>query len=118
MHIIDPSWVTLRWRWNALYNVCIVWQGFKKFLDNMLHSLARKVRLPDTEFLFNLGDWPQVKRVGDDGAITSPAPVFAWYAYGATWLCCTLPLCARCHKWPPGIAAFGTMQGRLLHLCG
>jgi len=34
------------------------WQGFQKFTDEVLLSLARRVRLPNTEFIFNLGDWP------------------------------------------------------------
>jgi hypothetical protein len=58
------------------------WQGFKAFLDDMLYSLARKVRLPDTEFLLNLGDWPQVTRTAANGEPTDPVPVFAWYALG------------------------------------
>jgi len=28
------------------------------FMDNMLLSLARKMILPDTQFIINLGDWP------------------------------------------------------------
>ena len=32
--------------------------GFKMFMDAMLLSLTRKLRLPDLEFFVNLGDWP------------------------------------------------------------
>lgn len=53
-------------------------QGFKKFLDDMLHSLSRKVKLPDAEFLLNLGDWPQVRRHDDEGTSQPARPVFAW----------------------------------------
>ena len=31
---------------------------FKMFVDGMLHSLLRKVKVPDVEFVFNVGDWP------------------------------------------------------------
>ncbi|XP_077982312.1 protein O-glucosyltransferase 2-like [Glandiceps talaboti] len=48
--------------------------GFKMFMDAILLSLTRKVRLPDMEFFVNLGDWPLEKRaVGDD-----PLPIFSW----------------------------------------
>ncbi|XP_063229957.1 protein O-glucosyltransferase 2-like [Bacillus rossius redtenbacheri] len=47
--------------------------GFKMFVDAILLSLARKVRLPDMEFFFNLGDWPLVK--AEQG---HRDPVFAW----------------------------------------
>eukprot|EP00457_Paulinella_chromatophora_P003876 gb/GEZN01003884.1/.p1 GENE.gb/GEZN01003884.1/~~gb/GEZN01003884.1/.p1 ORF type:complete len:531 (-),score=88.18 gb/GEZN01003884.1/:436-2028(-) len=47
--------------------------GFQKFLDEVLHSLARKVRLPDVEFLFNLGDWPLAY-----GSEAERFPVISW----------------------------------------
>lgn len=34
--------------------------GFNMFMDNMLHSMVRKMVLPDIEFIVNLGDWPLV----------------------------------------------------------
>jgi len=34
--------------------------GFRMFFDRFFKSLARKVQLPDSEFLINLGDWPVV----------------------------------------------------------
>lgn len=46
--------------------------GFKIFMDSVLLSLARKVRLPDTEFFVNLGDWPLSKNDND------PLPIFSW----------------------------------------
>ena len=30
------------------------------FMDNILHSMIRKMKLPDIEFIINLGDWPLV----------------------------------------------------------
>ena len=32
--------------------------GFAMFLDKTLASVLRKVSLPNTEFLFNIGDYP------------------------------------------------------------
>ena len=44
------------------------------FTDAILTSLARKVRLPDMEFLANLGDWPlQQDRDGPPAV-----PVVSW----------------------------------------
>ncbi|XP_013409314.1 KDEL motif-containing protein 1 [Lingula anatina] len=48
--------------------------GFKMFMDAMLLSLTRKVKLPDIEFFVNLGDWPLEKRKTSD----NPQPVFSW----------------------------------------
>merc|ERR1712048_772371 len=45
---------------------------FKMFTDGILHSLLRKVRLPNVEFIFNVGDWPLEKNLKD------PLPVFSW----------------------------------------
>ena len=47
------------------------------FKDAILMSLARKVRLPDTEFFINLGDWPLVKK-GGHTRTTGPYPIFSW----------------------------------------
>lgn len=30
------------------------------FMDNILHSVMRKMVIPDVEFIVNLGDWPLV----------------------------------------------------------
>lgn len=46
--------------------------GFRFFLESMLLSLMRKVRLPDVEFIFNLGDWPLESNFAD------PLPIFSW----------------------------------------
>lgn len=44
---------------NRLYGKAYgMWQGFKQYTDEMLLSLMRRVVVPDTEFIFNLGDWP------------------------------------------------------------
>ena len=43
------------------------------FMDNILLSLSRKTRLPDTEFLINLGDWPLIKK-----NVQPVIPMFSW----------------------------------------
>lgn len=48
------------------------YQGFKEYLDEMILSLARRVRLPDVEFLFNMGDWPQAN------LSVAGLPVISW----------------------------------------
>ncbi|XP_051955378.1 protein O-glucosyltransferase 3 [Xyrauchen texanus] len=47
---------------------------FKMFSDEMLLSLARKVKLPDVEFYINVGDWPMENRKVND----KPVPVISW----------------------------------------
>ncbi|CAL8324106.1 unnamed protein product [Gadus morhua 'NCC'] len=49
---------------------------FKMFSDEILLSLARKVRLPDVEFYINVGDWPMEKRAV--GADPGPVPILSW----------------------------------------
>ncbi|XP_064827723.1 protein O-glucosyltransferase 3-like [Oncorhynchus masou masou] len=49
---------------------------FKMFSDEMLLSLARKVRLPDVEFYINVGDWPMETRKADDDP--GPVPIISW----------------------------------------
>lgn len=46
--------------------------GFKSFSDTILHAMLRKVKLPDIEFVFDLGDWPVSK------SKTNPLPIFSW----------------------------------------
>ena len=46
--------------------------GFRFFLESMMLSIMRKVRLPDVEFLFNLGDWPL------EHDFENPLPIFSW----------------------------------------
>ncbi|XP_068786421.1 protein O-glucosyltransferase 3 isoform X2 [Struthio camelus] len=49
---------------------------FKMFSDEMLLSLARKVRLPDVEFYLNVGDWPvEYRKVNDT---PGPIPIISW----------------------------------------
>ena len=45
---------------------------FKMFVDGMMHSLLRKVKVPDVEFVFNVGDWPIERDLAE------PLPVFSW----------------------------------------
>ncbi|XP_036381029.1 protein O-glucosyltransferase 3 [Megalops cyprinoides] len=49
---------------------------FKMFSDEMLLSLARKVRLPDIEFYINVGDWPMETRKVND--TPGPVPIISW----------------------------------------
>ncbi|XP_038261429.1 protein O-glucosyltransferase 3 [Dermochelys coriacea] len=49
---------------------------FKMFSDEMLLSLARKVRLPDVEFYLNVGDWPTEHRKAND--TPGPIPIISW----------------------------------------
>lgn len=46
---------------------------FKMFSDELLLSVTRKIRLPDIEFVVNLGDWPVEKKASD-----SPVPIISW----------------------------------------
>ncbi|CAJ1071333.1 protein O-glucosyltransferase 2 [Xyrichtys novacula] len=48
--------------------------GFRIFMDAILLSLTRKVRLPDVEFYVNLGDWPLEKRKSSENL----HPIFSW----------------------------------------
>ncbi|XP_059382901.1 protein O-glucosyltransferase 3 [Carassius carassius] len=49
---------------------------FKMFSDEMLLSLARKVKLPDVEFYINVGDWPmEDRKAGDE---PGPLPIISW----------------------------------------
>lgn len=59
---------------NKIYRKCYGQHvGFNMFMDNILHSMARKMILPDIEFIVNLGDWPLVKPT------ESPLlPIFSW----------------------------------------
>ncbi|KAM8977647.1 protein O-glucosyltransferase 3 [Pelodytes ibericus] len=49
---------------------------FKMFSDEILLSLARKVRLPDFEFYINVGDWPVEHRKAND--TPGPLPMISW----------------------------------------
>ncbi|CAG5078424.1 Oidioi.mRNA.OKI2018_I69.PAR.g8981.t1.cds [Oikopleura dioica] len=47
---------------------------FKRFSDGIILSLLRKVRLPDIEFFFNVGDWP----------LSTDFPIFSWCGSDST----------------------------------
>lgn len=49
-----------------------MYTDFRRFVDNMLISLVRKMILPNTEFLFNLGDYP-LQKIEDGGV-----PLVGW----------------------------------------
>ena len=48
--------------------------GFRIFMDAILLSLTRKVRMPDVEFFVNLGDWPLEKKKSNSNI----QPIFSW----------------------------------------
>ncbi len=48
------------------------------FMDAILLSLTRKVRLPDIEFFVNLGDWPLIKEKAKINGSEVLLPVFSW----------------------------------------
>ncbi|XP_063160749.1 protein O-glucosyltransferase 2 isoform X2 [Candoia aspera] len=48
--------------------------GFRIFMDALLLSLTRKVKMPDVEFFVNLGDWPLEKRKSSQDV----HPIFSW----------------------------------------
>ncbi|EJW86154.1 KDEL domain-containing protein-containing protein 2 [Wuchereria bancrofti] len=51
---------------NNLYRQCFgEYTGFRIFVDAAFTSLMRKMYLPNTEFIFNLGDWPLAKAESD-----------------------------------------------------
>ena len=43
------------------------------FVDSVMTSLARKMVLPDMEFIHNLGDWPLQKKTEENGV-----PIVSW----------------------------------------
>uniref|UniRef100_A0A915J0S1 Glycosyl transferase CAP10 domain-containing protein n=1 Tax=Romanomermis culicivorax TaxID=13658 RepID=A0A915J0S1_ROMCU len=62
---------------NKLYRKCHGrYVGFKMFTDSIFQSLLRKVKLPNTEFLFNLGDWP-LEAAGN-------VPMMSWCGSGSS----------------------------------
>lgn len=70
---------------NQIFRQCYgQYTGFKMFMDAVLVSLVRKVRLPDTEFFVNLGDWPLVKK-GGHSRTTGPYPIFSWCGSESTF---------------------------------
>lgn len=63
---------------NQVYRQCFGEHvGFKMFMDSLLLSLVRKVKLPDFEIFVNLGDWPVMKK-GGQSRTSGPKPIFSW----------------------------------------
>lgn len=63
---------------NQVYRNCYGQHvGFKMFMDSLLLSMTRKMRLPDFEIFVNLGDWPVMKK-GGQSRTAGPRPVFSW----------------------------------------
>ncbi|KAK3868882.1 hypothetical protein Pcinc_025762 [Petrolisthes cinctipes] len=59
---------------NKVYRRCYGQHiGFNMFMDNVLHSMIRKMTLPDIEFIINLGDWPLV-----NPKVKPLLPIFSW----------------------------------------
>lgn len=56
--------------------------GFKMFVDAILLSITRKVRLPDLEILVNLGDWPLIKKEPNSDA---SIPLISWCGNDVSW---------------------------------
>ncbi|XP_071448438.1 protein O-glucosyltransferase 2-like [Hetaerina americana] len=63
---------------NQVFRKCYgQYVGFKTFMDEILLSLARKVKLPDFELFVNLGDWPLIRK--EDASSKEPTiPMFSW----------------------------------------
>jgi hypothetical protein len=65
---------------NFIYRNCYgKYVGFKMFMDSILLSLSRKVKLPNMEFFVNLGDWPLVNEKSEK------FPIFSWCGSTATY---------------------------------
>lgn len=63
---------------NEIYRKCNgQYTGFKMFMDAILVSLVKIMRVPDMEFFINLGDFPLVKK-GGQSRTTGPVPIFSW----------------------------------------
>lgn len=59
---------------NNVYRKCYGQHvGFKMFMDNILHSIVRKMVLPDIEFIINIGDYPLVTP-----KVKPLIPIFSW----------------------------------------
>ena len=46
--------------------------GFSIFTESILLGLLRRTKLPDVDFIFDMGDWPTTRQGSD------PIPVFGW----------------------------------------
>lgn len=63
---------------NRIYRTCLGENvGNNMFMDNLLQSLVKWVKLPDTEFYVNLGDQP-LARKNRISRVTGPLPIFSW----------------------------------------
>lgn len=51
--------------------------GFSQFWEEFLKSLLRKTRIPDVEFIANLGDWPLADRSNRKNTVIK-LPIFSW----------------------------------------
>ncbi|XP_059618347.1 protein O-glucosyltransferase 2-like [Phlebotomus argentipes] len=60
-----------------VFRRCFGIAGFSMFMDAILLSVLRKVKLPDMEMFVNLGDWP-MSRKGGRSRTTGPWPIFSW----------------------------------------
>lgn len=66
---------------NKIYRECHgKHTDFKMFIDGALLSITKKARLPDLEFLINLGDWPLEK-----GPPSQAIPIFSWCGSDSTF---------------------------------
>ncbi|OQR75317.1 KDEL motif-containing protein 1-like [Tropilaelaps mercedesae] len=62
---------------NRIYRKCMgEYTGFTTFVDAMLITLIRKVKLPDVDFIVNLGDYPLATK--DERRYSPQIPVFSW----------------------------------------
>ncbi|XP_055386486.1 protein O-glucosyltransferase 2-like [Condylostylus longicornis] len=68
-----------------IYRVCYgKYTGFKMFMDSMLLSMTRLMKLPDIEFYLNLGDYPLSKKGGKQRT-SGPYPIFSWCGSSDTY---------------------------------
>ncbi|XP_022646110.1 KDEL motif-containing protein 1-like isoform X3 [Varroa jacobsoni] len=62
---------------NRIYRKCMgEYVGFTMFVDAILTSLVRKVKLPDVDFIVNLGDYPLAKQ--DEQRYSPQIPILSW----------------------------------------
>lgn len=60
---------------NRVYKKCYgQYVGFSIFMEETLLTLTRKMKLPDVEFISNLGDWPLENQANPGNII----PIFSW----------------------------------------
>ncbi|VDM25670.1 unnamed protein product [Toxocara canis] len=79
LSVVMQTWASPHQRFSAalchyqiLYRQCFgEHSGFRIFVDEIFTSIMRKMRLPNTEFIFNLGDWPLERKRPNGVAIVS-----------------------------------------------